>query len=487
MWRVTLLALGGLTLAGLALRVEGVDQSLFGDELFTYYVTEADGPGGVLDRMEDVESNPPLFYVLAWFAGQVGDPAVWLRAPSLVLGTAAIPAVYALGSRLAGRAPGLLAAALVALSPFAIFFATEARAYAALTLFVALSTLALREALEGGRREWWVAFWLASTAAIYTHYTAIFVLAAQAAWALWAYRARARELLVVHGAIAFAYLPWLPSVRSNVGVEAIAGSYELTAGTALTALLRLPWGHPLESLDALPGTAALAALAVGTAAAAAGVGRSLRSLRERPSEHAVLLAALVAATPLGLLVYDLLGGDDLYAPRNLSASLPALAVAVGAIVYAASRPIALTAGALLLTASAVGIARLLQDEYSRPALREVAHEIDARARPGDRVVDSPLFFVATSQLQRGLEIQFEERHPLYRLDGVTRTARGAVGVADPRAWRGLRRGQRVFVAGYEAPGAFSLPGPPGERRFRVVSREIFEGLTPVTLVVYEAR
>ena len=57
-----------------------------------------------------------------------GDSTVLVRLPSLVLGTAAIPVVFLLGRRVAGTRVGLFAAAILALSPFAIFYSTEARA-----------------------------------------------------------------------------------------------------------------------------------------------------------------------------------------------------------------------------------------------------------------------------------------------------------------------------------------------------------------------
>jgi mannosyltransferase len=486
------LSVVGVTAVGFALRAPALDQSLFGDELFTYYVAGAGGLDGVLDRMEDVESNPPLFYVLAWIHAEAFDPTVSIRIPSLVFATAAIPAVYALGARLARPPAALLAAALVALSPFATFYGIEARAYAGLTLFSALSTLSLVNALDTGRGRSWTAFWAASTAAVYTHYTAVFVLAAQAGWAALARRDRLRGLVLAHVAVVVAYLPWLPSVRSNVGLQAVAGAYDLTAGTALTALLRLLWGHPIESLAEVPGAAAL--ILLGAAAAIAGAGAALRvdavrSALRSPPPRAMLVVVLAAATPFGLLAYDLVGGPDLYAPRNLQASLPALAVAVAGVVLWLPRPLAVLGAALVLGAATVGSAQLLTDEgHARPALRKIAERIDANARPGDRVVDSPLFFVTTPQLQCGLTIYFDREHAVYRLVAIERVPGGTVGIADPRAWRGLRPGQRVFVAGYEEPGAYALPRPPATgMRFREVAHDVFEGLTPVTLRVYEAR
>lgn len=101
---------------------------------------------------------------------------------------------------------------------------------------------------------------------------------------------------------------------------------------------------------------------------------------------------------------------------------------------------------------------------------------------------SPLFFVdPSSPLHHGLEIQLDSRREVFRLAGVERRDGVTVGVADPRAWRGAGRDDRVFVAGYEQPGTFRLPVPPASGPpFRMVERRTYPGLSPLTLVVYEA-
>ena len=88
--------------------------------------------------------------------------------PSLIAGVATVPLVYVLGARTVGRTAALAGTALFALSPFAIFYASEARAYALMTLLVVLSTLSLLRALETNERRWWVAFTLLQAAAMYT-------------------------------------------------------------------------------------------------------------------------------------------------------------------------------------------------------------------------------------------------------------------------------------------------------------------------------
>ena len=66
--------------------------------------------------------------------------AVWLRVPSLVLSTATVPPVYAFGRATLGHSAGLVRAALIALSPFALYYAIEARPYASVARLARAAT-----------------------------------------------------------------------------------------------------------------------------------------------------------------------------------------------------------------------------------------------------------------------------------------------------------------------------------------------------------
>ena len=126
--------------------------------------------------------------------------AHWEERPITLGATTTVPLVYVLGTRTVGRRAGVVGAGLFALSPMATFYATEARAYALMMLLVVLSTLALLRALDTNEARWWAAFAVAVIAAMYTHYTCIFVLATQAGWALFTRRDRLRPLLIAYSA-----------------------------------------------------------------------------------------------------------------------------------------------------------------------------------------------------------------------------------------------------------------------------------------------
>src|SRR6478736_6141016 len=99
-----------------------------GDELFIFTIVHHLSLGSSISLIRNTEKTPPLFFLLVWASAKIGDPTLWVRLPSVLAATAMVPVGYLLGSRTAGRNAGLMAAAVLALDPFAIFYGTEARA-----------------------------------------------------------------------------------------------------------------------------------------------------------------------------------------------------------------------------------------------------------------------------------------------------------------------------------------------------------------------
>src|SRR5262245_44716196 len=72
----------------------------------------------------------------------------WLRLPSALAGTLAVPALYAVGRRVASEAAALWAAALLALSSMAVWYSQEAGAYAMAMLCGLVATFFMLRLLE---------------------------------------------------------------------------------------------------------------------------------------------------------------------------------------------------------------------------------------------------------------------------------------------------------------------------------------------------
>jgi uncharacterized membrane protein len=150
------------------------------------------GPQTAITALINEDHHPPIYFALAnfwtsWFSrpGELVD--LWAaRALPALLGVASIPAMYALiRLAVAQSAFAHIAAALLAVSPYGVFLAQEARHYTAMVLLVIASlgclVIAARQLRAGQALSWGVAMvWVVvNTIGLGTHYFFILTLGAQ--------------------------------------------------------------------------------------------------------------------------------------------------------------------------------------------------------------------------------------------------------------------------------------------------------------------
>jgi len=109
--------------------------------------------GEMLGWLVNIDQHPPLYYTLLHFWMILGDDAATVRGLSALCGTLTIPVVYLLGRCLADNDSkvGLLAALILAVSPFHVRFAQETRMYTLLALNASLALYALARLLTDPR------------------------------------------------------------------------------------------------------------------------------------------------------------------------------------------------------------------------------------------------------------------------------------------------------------------------------------------------
>jgi mannosyltransferase len=386
---------GGLFAIGLGLRLLVFGGALWGDELSTNFVVNG---FGVADfpwlLRHSKEATPPLFFLLTWVTKGF-DGAEGLRLVSLLASVAAIPLTYLLGVETVGRRGATVGAALVALSPFQIFYATEARAYALLMLTCLVASYALVRALSSGRTSWWAGYGVASAAAMYTHYAAVFVLLGLFAWAFIAHPEARRPLIVTNLAAALVFVPWIPAFVDDTSKQAarnIEPAFPLTLTNAVNAMIRMWFAGAISKLSDLPGSLALTL--IGTSVAVGTAGLVLRASASRewrsPSAGVVLVIVLALASPLGAALHNVVA-LSIFTPRNLIASWPGFALSLGALVTAGAAPLRRVAVVLLLAGFGIGALELVEDANRRPDMEGAARFIESTGEPGAPVVDVPQF------------------------------------------------------------------------------------------------
>ncbi|HEX5137065.1 MAG TPA: glycosyltransferase family 39 protein [Planctomycetota bacterium] len=177
------LPLLAIVVVALGLRVQGINDDSFWLDEVTSLHDAARTVGGILAG-KGRPGHPPLFYLVlkAWIAA-FGVSEVAVRTLSALCGTAAVALAYALFRALHGRAAGLAAALLLALSFHHIVFSQEARNYALFGALALASAWALWRALSEGGRGRWTAYVVVALLLVYTHHQAYVVLAGLAAGA----------------------------------------------------------------------------------------------------------------------------------------------------------------------------------------------------------------------------------------------------------------------------------------------------------------
>ena len=165
------------------------------------------------------DGAPPLYYVILHFwMGWFGTSDVAVRSLSGVIGVATVPLAWVAGKRLGGRKVGWAAMLLVATSPFATRYDTEARMYSLVVLLTVLGFLALDRSLRRPRPGNLIGVGVVTGLLLYTHYWSLYLIATTMVWlawqgwrgrAEWRSGARASFAAAVVGCLTF--LPWLPT------------------------------------------------------------------------------------------------------------------------------------------------------------------------------------------------------------------------------------------------------------------------------------
>ncbi len=377
---------GVIVLAAVALRF-WTRSPLWLDEALTVEIARLP-VDQLLDALRN-DGHPPLYYLLlhGWIE-LFGSGDVAVRAFSGIWSIAALGVMGTVARRRFGPRVALVAVVLLATSPYALRYATEARMYSMVVVLVLLGWWAGTAALERPSR-WRLAGVAAATAALLlTHYWSFYllvtvgVLLIGAAW-----RRPSRSPVLVLGAMAvggLAFLPWLPSFLYQAAHTGTPwGRPERPAGVLVTGLTDFG-GGPYGEAQLLGFTLmALALLALG--------GRTIDrhrielDLRTRP---VVRREALVIAGTLAVSVAAGYAANSAFASRYLAVVFPlfVLMAAVGTLVIGRSQ----TQVALVLVLALLGLGcgvKALATERTQAG--QITDVVNAAVQPGDVVAFCP--------------------------------------------------------------------------------------------------
>ncbi|MBX4187543.1 MAG: glycosyltransferase family 39 protein [Candidatus Doudnabacteria bacterium] len=208
--------------------------ALWHDEAFSALYIKY-GWGEMMHRII-LDVHPPLYYiVLRLWSYIFGDSLLSLRGFSILLGTLTVLAGYVFVKKaFKSQNLALLAAFFLAINPFQIQYALEARMYTLGTFLVMFSSWLLLKALENKNKKTWIIYGVFAAASLYTHYYLLFSVLAQGLYALYhiyknsTWRGSLRDNQLVNLILAgitsvVLYIPWIPAFLEQL--QRVQGGY----------------------------------------------------------------------------------------------------------------------------------------------------------------------------------------------------------------------------------------------------------------------
>ncbi|MEW5720180.1 MAG: hypothetical protein AB1817_16255, partial [Chloroflexota bacterium] len=408
-------------------------QDIWGDEAFSIFLSQQ--PLSVVVAGAS-DTHPPFYPLLLFFWLQLGGApstssgAFATRALSALIGALAVPLIFVFARRLTVRLDAhgesarprvaWFAALFAAISPLLIYYSQETRMYelvAVLALASVYFSLKLVVHLQGSRGAGeqrgnpsplrpcspapLLCYFAATLLAMYTHYSAFFVLAAQNIFAfarLSKNRAALLRWIAVQIALAIAYIPWIAAQTSFLrgkasarfdewgwyGIEMIFGKTFLAFGVGLTV------DAPLAQIATV---VFLLVAALGAIAVTRPVRSPERQSKEAKSQDA-WLAPLYFGVPV-VIAYVVNPIMPFFFERYVLVALPGFIVLVAFgldDLLRRNRRFAIGIIGILILFNAFALEEhYFNDAYAKGKYGKMMAYISANAQPGDALVlNNPL-------------------------------------------------------------------------------------------------
>lgn len=190
-------------------------QSLWFDEA-DLIARASDSLPNIFGNFLKAGENGPLYTLLMHFWLQIfGSGEVAVRTISMLSGTAAVPLIYLAGRKLGGGWVGLIAAFLLTISPYNIWYSQDAKMYPLALCLTMASVWLFLNGLEKGSWGWWLPYILITTLGFYIHVMAALIVAVEVVYYFATWRKqkaaetppRRRRAYIALGLMTLPYLP----------------------------------------------------------------------------------------------------------------------------------------------------------------------------------------------------------------------------------------------------------------------------------------
>jgi uncharacterized membrane protein len=351
----------------------------------------------------EADLTPPLWYTLqkAWMF--FGNSEFVLRTPAALVGTLTVPVVIAIGRLVADSRAALFAGLLLATSVVHLHYSQEARSYALLALSASLAIWGLIYILEnparameafrtdgaaaggGTARLAWAAYAAGSILALYSHNTAVFLVAwANICWLIvWLRTGRSRSFFIgwtaVNLAVVASFAWWVPVIIEQSVITLREGSF----GKSYTS-----WGALADALKPVYGIR-FAPLPTWFTALGATILATYGAWRMRANLPAVIvLFGSILFVPLATALFSF--WRPILVDRVLLWPVVSLTILVAVGIWGLPRRSTLIAATVLIGLNFLGTAKYYNEDV-KPAWRAAASFVHDGTSPSDGLVFWPFF------------------------------------------------------------------------------------------------
>lgn len=166
----------GLVAFAFLLRLHRLDvQSLWFDESFSAFISSSPLDVAIQSMLEEGLQHTPLYYLLLRPFAADGFSEFSLRFLSVALGILAVPLIAQMGRMIAKPQLGMLAAVLLTINPFHIWYSQETRMYTLVITATIGAMFFLGRTVQSPRRQNWLGLALFTAIGFNTHYFAFFI------------------------------------------------------------------------------------------------------------------------------------------------------------------------------------------------------------------------------------------------------------------------------------------------------------------------
>ncbi|MBK6858422.1 MAG: glycosyltransferase family 39 protein [Microthrixaceae bacterium] len=355
-------------------------------------------PAGQIPDALRHDGHPPLYYLLlhGWIR-LFGSADHVTRALSGLWSVALLVLMYVAGRRLGGRRVALTSVVLLAVSPFAIRYATEARMYAMVSTLALAAWLFAEASWKRRRPAPLIGLAVCTSLLLWTHYWVIWlvlsacVIVAVIAFSSWRAggtetKAAALGVMAALTVGAVSFLPWVPTLVFQARHTATPWARASRPAEVISTSAS-DFGGGVTGEAELLGWLFLVLVAIGAWAYSQRNWELSVDLRRPNSEQHLVLAALVGGTVIIGVGASLVFGTA-YSSRYAAVVFPFMVLLAGATcAHLQPRALVVTVLSVMTALGGVGIVRNVT--VDRSDARRNAEAIARVASPADIIVYCP--------------------------------------------------------------------------------------------------